>query len=119
MYVREAHAIDSRVPITGAQAPLVEDPLHLGERKEVAARCQAALDLGALQTLVDDVDDRAARAFGGWPDRLVMIGTDGRVLFQSAPGPAGFDLGELEAALETSLQPSQPVEAESALPIKG
>lgn len=117
--MREAHAIDSRVPITGAQAPLVEDPLHLGERKEVAARCQAALDLGALQTLVDDVDDRAARAFGGWPDRLVLVGTGGRVLFQSAPGPAGFDLDELESALEAGLPPSQPLETKPGLPIRG
>ena len=40
------------------------------------------LDLG-IPVLVDDVDDAAARAYGGWPDRLVVVVPGGRVVFQS------------------------------------
>ena len=117
VYVREAHALDSTSPLVGAASPLVEQPLHLGERRLVARACSEALDLG-MEILVDDVDDQAARSFGGWPDRLVIIGTNGRVLFQSAPGPWGFDLDELESALGALLAASQQGES-TALPAFG
>jgi hypothetical protein len=118
VYVREAHALDGVSPLVGAQSPLVEQPLHLGERRRVAGQCSADLDLG-MEVLVDDVDDLAARAFGGWPDRLVIVGTNGRVLYQSAPGPWGFDLDELESALEVFLTAPQPREGGSGLPLNG
>ena len=39
------------------------------------------------------------------PDRLYVIGTDGRVLHKSAPGPFGFSTLELDQALGQILQP--------------
>ena len=39
------------------------------------------------------------RLYTGWPDRLYLIGKDGRVRYKSAPGPFGFKPGGLEAAL--------------------
>ena len=106
MYIREAHSLDGEAPIVGAHSPLVEQPLHLGERRQVAQACSSDLDLG-IPVLVDDVDDAAARAYGGWPDRLVVVVPDGRVVFQSAPGPRGFDVEELAAALERLLLPEE------------
>ena len=35
-----------------------------------------------------------------WPDRLYIIGTDGRIYYKSAPGPFGFSTKELEASLK-------------------
>jgi iodothyronine deiodinase-like protein len=53
--------------------------------------------------LLDDVDDAIARGYGGWPDRLYLIGRDGRVAFQGDEGPFGFKPEELAAAIESEL----------------
>ena len=37
------------------------------------------------------------------PDRLYLIGTDGRVCYRGAPGPFGFVAAELEQAVERYL----------------
>lgn len=53
--------------------------------------------------LLDDVDDAVALAYGGWPDRLYLIGRDGRVAFQGETGPAGFKPTELAHAIGSEL----------------
>ena len=50
--------------------------------------------------LIDGIDNRVERAYTGWPDRLYVIGTDGRLRYKSAPGPFGFSTLELEQALK-------------------
>jgi type I thyroxine 5'-deiodinase len=52
-----------------------------------------------MPALLDGVDNRVERAYTGWPDRLYIIGTDGRVRYKSAPGPFGFSTSRLEGAL--------------------
>ncbi len=37
------------------------------------------------------------------PDRLYLIGSDGRVAYRGAPGPFGFIASELEKAIEKHL----------------
>ena len=59
-----------------------------------------AIELEDLDGLVDDVTDDVARAYGGWPDRLVLIDTEGLVTYQSEPGPWGFAPDELEQAIQ-------------------
>ena len=61
--------------------------------------------------LLDDVDDAVALAYGGWPDRLYLIGRDGRVAFQGEPGPDGFKPEELAAAIESELGSAERVRA--------
>ena len=53
--------------------------------------------------VVDGLDDELARAYGGWPDRLYLIGRDGRIAYQGGEGPFGFKPEELEAAIEREL----------------
>lgn len=53
--------------------------------------------------VVDAVDDAAASAYGGWPDRLYLVGRDGRIAYQSGEGPFGFKPKELAAAIEQHL----------------
>ena len=103
MYIREAHAIDSRSPSGGGENPILEDPLTLAERRAVAGRCMASLELVALPALVDELDDAANRAYAAWPDRLYLVGKDGRIAYQGGRGPFGFDPDELEAAIQAHL----------------
>ena len=47
--------------------------------------------------------EHAAAAYGAWPDRLYLVGRDGRIAFQGGTGPFGFLPEELEAAIEEEL----------------
>lgn len=87
----------------GGKRPLVEDPLHLGERRGVAQVCRRALELEGLPAVVDDVDDQVALAYDAWPSRLVLVDRDGKVAYQSMRGPYGLDPDELEGALRELL----------------
>ena len=52
-----------------------------------------------------------ARLYGGWPERLYLIGADGTIAYQGEEGPFGFHPEELEAAIERELSRDQPGEA--------
>jgi hypothetical protein len=52
---------------------------------------------------VDGVDNAVASAYGGWPDRLYLVGSDGRIAYQGGEGPFGFKPDELERAIEREL----------------
>ena len=53
-----------------------------------------------MPTVVDGIDNAVASAYGGWPDRLYLVGRDGRIAFQGGEGLFGFKPGELERALQ-------------------
>jgi len=86
--VREAHPIDGAMP---GFEQLVEDPVTDAERLHVAGSCMDDLGL-TMPALVDGVDDAVCRAYGGWPDRLYLVGKDGRIAYAGAEGPRGFDV---------------------------
>jgi len=104
VYIREAHALDSTSPSGGGGNPIVEDPRTLLERRQVAEVCLTKLELEALPALVDDVDDSVNTAYAAWPDRLYLIGADGRIAFHGGRGPFGFLPDELEAAIKAELE---------------
>jgi hypothetical protein len=103
VYIREAHALDSRSPAGGNGNPIVLDPTTKEERHEVAKVCMAKLELRDLPALIDDLDDTANEAYAGWPDRLYLIGRDGNVAYHGGRGPFGFAPDELEAAIKVEL----------------
>lgn len=89
---------------------LVEDPIDVGERTAVAGKCMDDLDL-PMPALIDGLDDKVGRAYGGWPDRLYVIGIDGKVEYAGARGPAGFDTAAWEkaiAAAKAKVPPKNP-----------
>ena len=103
VYIREAHPEDGWVLADNRREEIaLRDPTTLGEREAAAAACALRLRT-AIPILLDDVDDGVASAYGGWPDRLYLIGGDGRVAFQGEVGPFGFKPDELAAAIEAEL----------------
>ena len=122
VYIREAHAIDSVVPLGldedpnlgGGENPLVEDPVTFLERQQVAAVCMTKLALEPIPAVVDDMEDTANRAFAAWPERLYLIGKDGHVAYGGGPGPGGFEPDELEKAIQEELQLLAELAPESA-----
>jgi iodothyronine deiodinase-like protein len=85
---------------------LFESPRTNEERIEVAATCVIRLAV-KIPSLLDGIDNKIERAYTGWPDRLYIIGRDGRIAYKSAPGPFGFSTRELEASLERLLPSSR------------
>ena len=104
VYIREAHAIDSSWPMGGRDgSPIVEDPITLAERQQVASVCMTKLALEPMPALVDDMGDSVNKAYAAWPDRLYLVGKDGTIAYRGGPGPFGFNPDELEAAIKMEL----------------
>ena len=61
------------------------------------------LDL-SLPLLLDEMDNRASVAFAAWPERLVLVGADGRIVCPGAPGPWGFSPEEAREQLVAQLE---------------
>jgi hypothetical protein len=101
VYIREAHPEDGWVLAENRrEAIAIRDPASDAERGQAAGACATRLAI-RIPVLVDRADDRVALAYGGWPDRLYLIGVDGRIAYQGGEGPSGFLPEELEAALRT------------------
>ena len=73
------------------------------ERQDVAAVCMTKLALEPMPALVDDMQDTANTLYEAWPDRLYLIGRDGRISYRGGPGPMGLLPDELAAAIEKEL----------------
>ena len=82
---------------------LFTSPTNDTERAETAEMCVVKLAV-KLPALLDGIDNRVERAYTGWPDRLYVIGTDGRIRYKSAPGPFGFSTKALESSLQDLLK---------------
>ena len=77
-------------------------PKTTAEREGTAEMCVVRLAI-KLPAVIDDIDNRTERAYTGWPDRLYIVGTDGRIQFKSKPGPYGFSTSDLEKRLNEIL----------------
>lgn len=103
VYIREAHPEDGWVLADNRREEIaVADPTSLDQRAAAADACVVRLRT-RIPVLLDDVDDAVALAYGGWPDRLYLIGRDGRIAFQGEEGPSGFEPEQLALAIETEL----------------
>ena len=103
VYIREAHPEGGWVLADNRREEIaLADPVSLAERAAAAEACVVRLRT-RIPVLLDDVDDAVALAYGGWPDRLYLIGRDGRVAFQGGRGPDGFKPEELAAAIDREL----------------
>ena len=99
VYIKEAHPTDGwrsggndRAGIKIAQAKSFE------ERVDAAARCCGALHM-TIPLAVDSIDDRVGEAYSGFPDRLYIIDSSGKVAYKGGRGPFGFIPAEMEQSL--------------------
>ena len=98
IYIREAHPTDGWY--MGKHD--VSDPTTIEERRLVAGTCETAMQHG-IQTYVDEMDDAVMKAYAAWPDRLYLVGLDGRVAYASGVGPFGFRPARLGKAIDRLL----------------
>lgn len=98
IYIREAHPTDGWY--IGSHD--IRDPRTIEERRRVAGECEAAMQHG-IRTYIDDLDDAVMKAYAAWPDRLYLVGLDGRVVYAGGRGPSGFKPAELKMAIDRLL----------------
>jgi type I thyroxine 5'-deiodinase len=99
VYIREAHPTDGRqAPQNVRQGVLLPTARTMEQKEEHADTCIRKLDV-KFPALVDKMDNKVELTYAGWPDRLYLIGKDGRLAYKSRPGPAGFLPAELERAI--------------------
>lgn len=90
VYVREAHPDDGwQVPQNKRDGVVVDSPTSFEERKRIAILCEVGLSL-KIPLLIDGMDDAVERAYSGWPDRIYIVGKDGKIAFKGGPGPGQF-----------------------------
>ena len=95
MYIREAHASDVwQLPINERQNVVYASPKTQEERAEVAGACVRNLKID-FPAVLDDFTDSTEKAYTGWPDRLYIVDSGGRIAFKSGPGPWGFSTAAL------------------------
>jgi hypothetical protein len=68
----------------------------------VATTCSLDLHL-SMPVLVEEMDNAIDEAYGAAPERLYLIGTDGRVAYHGGAGPHLFDLEAWEQAIAASV----------------
>ena len=80
----------------------IAQPKVYEERVEVAKSCQAGLDL-KIPFVVDEISNGVGTMYGGSPDRIYVIGKDGKIHFKGEKGPFGFKPDEAEKSLKQIL----------------
>lgn len=76
----------------------IRQPTTFEERLVAARLCTERLAL-TIPTLVDGMDNAVSELFAAWPERIYIIGPDGRIAYQGGPGPYEFKPEEAAEAL--------------------
>jgi len=76
----------------------IEQPTSFDDRNKVAGQCATALSL-SIPVYVDDMKNTVATAYNAMPDRIFIVGTDGKIAYRGDRGPRGFKPDDMEQAL--------------------
>ncbi len=99
VYIREAHAEGEDQVIRNLDENVIfEQPETADERAEVAAACMLRYNF-SFPMLLDGMDNDAEQKYQSWPDRLYIIGSDGKIAYRGGMGPLYFNVDEFEQEL--------------------
>ena len=117
VYINEAHAADSDWSVGYAEELNINEHKNYGERCGVAQKLLTDKNL-SIPTVIDGMDNKVNQAYKAWPDRVFVVGTDGKLGVAAKRGPFGFApaieqagdwLAEFKkSGKELSLQPKKP-----------
>lgn len=66
-----------------------------------------------MPALLDLVDDAVSKAYASHPDRLYLIGKDGKVAYAGDRGPMGFKPEQLQQAILVATGKAQPAKVDA------
>jgi len=99
VYITESHPSDVWQMESNIKDKVVfATPKDEEERALVAGACVRKLGI-QIPAVIDEFGNSTEQAYTGWPDRLYLIDSRGKVAYKSKPGPFGFKSDELQAAL--------------------
>jgi hypothetical protein len=105
VYIKEAHPDDEWQMEANEESGVVYiQPTTAEERAELARAFVDEMEV-ETETLLDDIDNTAMVCYAAWPERLYVIGTDGRIIYKGGMGPFYFDPSEVEEILEADFAP--------------
>jgi hypothetical protein len=103
VYITEAHPSDVWQMQSNIKDEVVfSSPKNEDERAYIAGACVRKLGI-KFPSVLDEFGNSTERAYTGWPDRMYLIDSHGRVAYKSKPGPFGFKPEQLSAALARTL----------------
>ncbi|HIF97471.1 MAG TPA: hypothetical protein EYQ54_10685 [Myxococcales bacterium] len=103
IYIREIHPTDGwQVEDNENEGVLFRQHQSMDERIQVGEACMVKLAL-EMPALVDAMDDGVATAYAGVPERLYVVGRDGRVAYKGGMGPMFFKPREWEQRIADCL----------------
>jgi Iodothyronine deiodinase len=73
-------------------------PKNEEERAFIAGACVRKLNL-KFPAVLDEFGNSTEQAYTGWPDRIYLIDSQGKIAYKSKPGPFGFKPEQLGTAL--------------------
>jgi len=104
VYIAEAHPTDIwQMQSNIKDGVLFRNPTTAAEREQGVNSCMGKLHI-AFPALSDSISNNGEEAYTGWPDRLYLVGADGKIRFKSEAGPFGFVPRNLERALASETQ---------------
>ena len=99
VYIAEAHAVDEwQLQSNESEGIEVEQHTTFAARVTAARLCADNLGL-TIPTLVDGIDNAAMEAFSAWPERIYIVGKDGKAHYCGGHGPWDFKPAEARASL--------------------
>jgi len=106
VYIKEAHPEDEWQMESNEESGVIySQPKSTEERRELARAFIDQMDV-QTETLLDDIDNTAMACYAAWPERLYIIGTDGRIIYKGGMGPFYFDPDEVEEILLKEFAPA-------------
>lgn len=100
VYIKEAHPADEWQMGSNVEGDVVYDqPKRFEDRLELAQTFVAEMEV-ETPTLVDDITNVANACYAAWPERIYIVGTDGRIAHKGGMGPFHFDPEEIVAFFE-------------------
>lgn len=99
VYITEAHPSDIWQMQSNLKDKVIfSTPKNEEERALIAGACVRKLGI-KIPAVLDEFGNSTEKAYTGWPDRIYLIDSNGRVAYKSRPGPFGFKSEELASAL--------------------
>lgn len=103
VYIKEIHPTDGwQVKENEQDAVLFRQHRSMEERVEVGQSCMLKLAL-EMPAAVDEMDDGVAKTWAAMPERLYLVGSDGRIVYKGGIGPMFFRPQEWAEAIERHL----------------
>ena len=100
IYISEAHPVDEWQVYTEKDIDY-KQPMALTEREKCANKYADEQLKGAtnVKIFLDGMDNRAEYLYSAHPERLYVLGPEGRIVYKGGMGPFGYLPDELDVAL--------------------